>query len=199
MKLLTLFPHSVGQFKLNVDNKKILKHIKKLKYKKTHVKYTDSSSLISKDYSVLNQLPLLKKQILKSVQEYSNSHNYFHKKYKIQCSWCTLTKEKCFGQFHYHAHSFISGVYYPKKIKDCSIVFQNPFQNLFWNQDVKEHNYINSTEFTLPIEDNMLLLFHHYIKHKININLNSEDRYSIAFNVTPYCSLGYEDVQIKIS
>ena len=59
MKLLTLFPHSVGQFKLNVDNKKILKHIKKLKYKKTHVKYTDSSSLISKDYSVLNQLPLL--------------------------------------------------------------------------------------------------------------------------------------------
>jgi len=34
---------------------------------------------------------------------------------------------------------------------------------------------------------------------KININLNSEDRYSIAFNVTPYGSLGYEDVQIKIS
>jgi len=45
----------------------------------------------------------------------------------------------------------------------------------------------------------MLLLFHHYIKHKININLNSEDRYSIAFNVTPHGSLGYEDVQIKIS
>ena len=194
MTMIAMFPTTIGEFDLKVDNNKILDKLKKIKYKDTYVNNKEASALISDEYNVLKYFPSLKKQILKKVYEYSNEHKYMNEKYKIQCSWSTKTKPKAFSQFHSHSHSFFSGVYYPVAKRGFNISFQKPYDDtVFWDKYVQSYNYFNCSQFTLPVRDNLLLIFHSYLKHRIESNEAFEDRYSIAFNITPKGLIGYDD------
>ena len=57
----------------------------------------------------------------------------------------------------------------------------------------REYNNYNSTSWTVPVQQNRLLIFPAYIPHRIMRNSGKKIRYSLAFNVIPKGIFGWGD------
>jgi uncharacterized protein (TIGR02466 family) len=193
---MILFGEPVEIYNLNVDNKKILNDFKKFKYRKIPESIADFYGSIS--FNILDKLPSLKKQINLKVKDFIENVLEYETDFKITSSWTTKTLSNGKGHKHHHAHSFVSGVYYPFGHDEFKIKFHIKHFNKFWQFKIKNYNTINSRNWWLPIKDNTLLLFQSDLEHEININNSNIERYSLAFNVLPKGEIGFNDSKIKL-
>jgi len=101
-----------------------------------------------------------------------HDHEYIH-------SWINMTSNGTAQEWHTHANSHISGVYYHNTvIEHGGIIFKNPnpyvHMNLFPGNNPGIHFH--------P-EPNTLFLFPSWMEHKTDKNRSDSQRISIAFNV----------------
>jgi uncharacterized protein (TIGR02466 family) len=201
MNITTIFPETFGFNTLEVDSSKITNYINNLKFKEVEaVQERKGNSFMSLKLDVLEDLQELKEQITKNMNIFLYDVFKYTENFKIQTSWATKTLDNGFSHAHTHSLSFLSGVYYPKGHDSFNIKFYKKNEYSFWKMKNSEFNLYNSSEWTVNVTDNLLILFFSDLKHSIETNNSNETRYSIAFNASPIGKLGNptSDSQITI-
>ena len=178
-----LFSLPLMAMSLDIDNNKLLKHIKNISYKSNP---NSDKCYLSKSVKILDDKKLKKEKetFLKAIKEYLKLLGYTHD-FKILNSWSTKVKQNYQSQPHVHTNTWISGVYYTQD--NSSIRFiknwaNSSFFNLEFNNSI---NIYSATRWDLKVKKNTLLIFPSELQHKSQKNTLKYDRYSIAFNVLP--------------
>ena len=205
MKLTQQFPifaQPISVFELKVNSAEILKILAKAKWHKTiHLDADQDKKSWSTHRSFLTkQNSPCFSELLKEITAACHIHTKDVIQYvcdlKLTSSWGTKTQPEGFSSRHYHANSWISGVYYPHSSPSYSIRFHNP-RNFPFNTSPTSFNIYNSLTWTVPSATNRLLLFDSMLEHAILKNTSSQDRYSIAFNLLPAGPFGRGDSKIE--
>ena len=141
------------------------------------------------DYLPLDE-PVLQPLIQFIEKEAGNYSNVFKLKpssFKIDSMWININGYKDYNEERIHPKCFFSGVYYIHTPVNCgNIEFVRPNVYLMgeWQNDIfKEYNTSNSSFWQLPSKKDKCYLFPAYYKHKVRPNLNTEERYSLSFNI----------------
>ena len=106
----------------------------------------------------------------------------------ISSMWININGYKDSNIEHIHGDSIYSGVYYIHTPKDCGhIEFIRPDGDLMdcnWcNLNRLNYNSLNSNTWWLPSKTHTGYIFPSYYKHRVQPNLNTEERYSVSFNI----------------
>jgi uncharacterized protein (TIGR02466 family) len=155
----------------------------------------------TKSKNILDDFNDSKNIILKYFNYYKNDIlKYDNTNFIMTTSWGTKALKNSYCHYHSHKNSFFSGVLYlDNSIGSAPIEFDNeniiPTQVLF---DPSEWNIYNSTSWSIVPQNNMIIFFPSYLRHRIGLHKAKEPRYSIAFNFFPSGEIGYNDSFISI-
>ena len=101
----------------------------------------------------------------------------------ITNSWKNLTKPGDQHMIHNHTNSILSGcLYIRSSYIQPTISFTRgscPYMLAF---ETDEYTPFNALEWTIPVEDNNIIIFPSSIHHYVKPNTSSRERLSIAFN-----------------
>jgi len=139
----------------------------------------------SKDGFILEHegLERLKKVFLDNANLYAKEIMQVDNEIYITNSWVNVTTKDHQHILHNHTNSIISGVFYVKaSTSQPSISFNRMSPPFLLNVKSKKYNEYNSTEWNVPVEDNMLIIFPSLCYHYVKPNEKVDDRISIAFN-----------------
>jgi uncharacterized protein (TIGR02466 family) len=100
-------------------------------------------------------------------------------KVHITQSWLNLTAPNQQHHLHNHPNSFVSGVFYPKTVKNDTISFKNP--NIAAQTWLPEKGSTNSYMW-INVNAGDLLLFPSWLEHKVDTNITEDERISLSFN-----------------
>lgn len=169
-----------------IDNKKLLKEVKKIQSKDAGRTLTNLGGWQSNDIleDELKNHPEMQKMVLRSMEICLEIYKLWQISNTVYFDnmWINVNKEHDFNLKHVHPRSYFSVVYYPKTNDRAGDI-------LFYRPDTQEH-YIDSptpNEYTnkklqfRPVEG-MLLLFPSYLPHIVYPNQTNEERISIAIN-----------------
>ena len=144
--------------------------------------------------SLLNHNLIEDKHFNNLLYEISNNVKIFSKEYqleenkKLACSaaWVNISKQNNFQEFHNHANSHFSVVFYIKTKKNCgNIIFKNTeaFFDMFTLPVKKDsYNILNCKTYSVEPKDNMLLIFRSNLQHMVEKNISNSDRISLSAN-----------------
>ena len=200
---LPLFSQVISLFDLDLNHDKILRDMKKLKYREaplTRGRIMVKDTYATDDYRILNSFPVLKKEIGKACYEHIQNVLNLEVDFFIYSSWATRTGPKGFTLAHTHPNSWLSGVYYPHSHPSFEIKLAHPFSSLCQPR-IKEGrlNIYNSNSWTFPSLKGRLIIFPALVAHEILPYEAPYDRYSIAFNLVPKGPLGSHAESLNLS
>jgi uncharacterized protein (TIGR02466 family) len=119
------------------------------------------------------------------IQQYCKSVSWKHSDYRFIHSWMNMTQKDTYQEWHIHANSTISGVYYHNtSVEQGGIIFKNP--NPYVHLNVFPGLESHPAGIHFAPEPNTLFLFPSWMEHKTDRNRSDRDRTSIAFNITTY-------------
>ena len=178
-----LFSLPLMAVSLDIDNNKLLNHIKNITYRNN---IHSDKCYLSESVKILENKKLKKEKeiFLKAIKEYLKLLGYTQE-FKILNSWSTKVKQNYQSQPHVHTNTWISGVYYTQDNSSIRFVknwANSSFFNLEFNNST---NIYSATKWDLKVKKNTLLIFPSELQHKIQKNILKGNRYSIAFNVLP--------------
>lgn len=112
----------------------------------------------------------------------------------ITNSWVNRTTKNQQHFLHNHSNSILSGVYYIN-VDDSnpSITFNRMQSPFFLNFIPNEFTIFNSTEWTIPVENNTLIIFPSTMYHYVKPNETDNERVSLAFNTFVRGNIGYKN------
>jgi uncharacterized protein (TIGR02466 family) len=177
----------------------ILNLIKKEKFKDIDFPQNDEKnnlSEISKNFYLFEQTPylFLKSKILNYVNEFFKTILHYDKNdFVITTSWITKTSPGKYSQWHNHNNCFYSGVFYVDTDRNCGNISFQLFDNKRFSIESNVKTLYNSDNFSVPVENDRIVLFPSEVYHKINLNASNKDRWSIAFNIMPSGKIGNSD------
>lgn len=191
--ILPLFPEVVGIYNTSTDSNKIVKILEKSKWNVRNSGLGlqgDSGAYGGDDFNFFSKTPELKKHSKECVDHYIKEVLKWKTNYRITTSWATKVKPGGFAGTHFHANSWLSGVYYPIGDENFKIRFHDSKHKQWWNIPT-EYTINNSGTWNIPIvNDNTLIIFNSLLNHEILPNKSNKTRYSIAFNVFPKGFMG---------
>ncbi len=116
-------------------------------------------------------------QYAKSLLHIDN-HNFY-----ITNSWLNSTDTNQQHIIHNHSNSIFSGVYYIDVEDTVPLITFNRMQPPFLlNFIPKEFTIFNAMEWSIPVENNSLIIFPSTLYHYVKPNLQKKTRVSIVFN-----------------
>ena len=119
----------------------------------------------------------------------------------ITQSWLNVTKPHEFHHLHYHSNSIISGVFYIATVENDSLAFDDPNTKVkeMIKLEQKEFNMWNSSSWSIPVDNNKLVLFPSWLNHQVKLNPKATmDRISISFNTFVRGVLGSRDLSTEL-
>jgi uncharacterized protein (TIGR02466 family) len=186
-----IFTTAIYQTELNFDVNLLTDRVYKIYEENKNVKsdwYCDTWN------SLLNHNLIEDKHFNNLLYEISNNVKIFSKEYqidetkKLACSaaWVNISKQNNFQEFHNHANSHFSVVFYIKTKKNCgNIIFKNTeaFFDMFTLPIQKDsYNTLNCKTYSVEPKDNMLLIFRSNLQHMVEKNISNSDRISLSAN-----------------
>ena len=162
---------------------------------KSHISEGCSTEVIYGSHIGMNSLTLFNKyeNILSEfldfveiqIQQYCKTVDWRYTDYSYLHSWINISPTNSNQEWHTHANSTISGVYYHNTtMEQGGIIFKNPnpyiHMNLFPGLDS------HSAGIHFNPEPNTLILFPSWMEHKTDKNRSNMNRTSISFNVNTY-------------
>ena len=191
--IFPIFPEAVVYVsQIDVDKNKILEHTKQVSF----VKLSEGEGCYMSDTKVFDDLIFVKDEAKKHIEHYIKNIMFYNMNFKFLNSWFSKTEPKGYSTIHSHNNSFLSGVYYPEGSEGFTISFFKK-ADPFWDIEVDVVNDLNAKLQTLKINnDNTLILFPSYLRHKIDVNNSNKDRYSLAFNINPSGYVGGKDGRV---
>ena len=204
MKIYNLFPLTVMQDKINLENKErdiLINEIKRMKleteYKKTNFAWTGDTK--GHEFLFSNYLfSSLSAKISNSIIQYLKILEINTNKLDIyyQRSWATFTENKQSINFHTHSQSNISFAYYLSKPENSGgIIFRsNELQNevaknIFTSSKldkslINKPNQYNSDRSMFDLEQDSIIIFPSKTPHATMPNSSGKPRISISGDVT---------------
>lgn len=194
--IFPVFPHTIAIATLRDSevDEHALEYVRNLEYVGTAYEESHAKSRSSTCFSVLEDLPKLKRAILNRFQVLKNDY-LFHTRndFVITTSWSTKAEKGDYSKFHDHRNCFYSGVYYFDGDEDTGkIRFNNPYRKA-WFVESTRLNELNMNQMGVSPEKNMVVFFPSYMDHAIAEHRSEKTRYSIAFNLMPVGQVGKED------
>ena len=186
--LVDIFKTGIWKAKLNLNLSSLEKEIESIVKKDKGRKISNVGGYQTNDidYEKHAQLLFLSEIIKVNTRSYRDSVG-LNQNFKIDNMWININKYKDFNKSHLHPYSSISGVFYVKCPKDCGdIVLENnskDFLSYDWNPNIKTFTSYTSSDWSIPCEKNLLLLFPSYLRHYVQPNLAEEERISLSFNI----------------
>jgi len=119
----------------------------------------------------------------------------------ITQSWLNYTTVNQNHHAHYHANSFLSGVFYFKGDKEIDrISFQKPSQPGLLQVPSKQPNVYNIVNCNLEVDKATLLIFPSTIVHYVEQKKDDNERISLAFNTFVRGNIGHSNslTQLKL-
>ncbi len=120
----------------------------------------------------------------------------------ITQSWLNITKPGEWRWEHSHSNSIISGVFYISTEEGDNLQVFDPNQRLKDTITIspKEYNLWNSTNWSFLVNNNDLLLFPSWLRHRVDMRNESAttDRISLAFNVFAKGTFGDRDDKTEL-
>jgi len=98
-------------------------------------------------------------------------------------------------QFHRHTHhnNIFGGVLYVNELNNLfateraktfpHILFWNPRKNEQLNLTKDHQHPLNRYRFNVPVKKDLMIIFPAWIEHEVPMNVSSDDRVSISFNI----------------
>ena len=111
---------------------------------------------------------------------------------KISAMWININKRGVRNALHFHANSFLSGVFYLQikaKLEEGSLSFRNPNSMMMMSQWIspgliENFNPENVRGWQVCLSAGDLILFPSWLEHEVFPHNENEDRISISFNTT---------------
>lgn len=126
-------------------------------------------------------------KVSEKIQEHAKHLNSNYT-YKCNEAWLNTYTEKDYQEFHTHAGSVFSAVYYlnnPKK--GGRIFFENPVEpDMLPLRDISEYNTDNSSLCNYNPDNGTLIIFRSNIRHMVEPIETNETRATIALNYGYY-------------
>lgn len=120
--------------------------------------------------------------ITEHVNLFAKAHNS-NAVFKANTGWANIAKKGAYQEFHYHANSIFSAVYYPIVPENSGkIVFENPILDMYPIPKIKDRNELSYMQVGYTPKARDLIIFRSYMRHLVKSGTNSTDRMSIAFN-----------------
>jgi uncharacterized protein (TIGR02466 family) len=144
-----------------------------------------TGNLMSKNRYLLDceELTDLKNLFLEDIKTYVEQIMHIDKEIYITTSWLNIAGAGKQHNLHNHSNSILSGCYYiDVESSEPSINFSRMSQPFLFNLTAKTRNSFNSTEWSLPIRNNMLILFPSSCYHSVRANPTPNKRISISFD-----------------
>jgi uncharacterized protein (TIGR02466 family) len=135
------------------------------------------------------ELASLFSEVMTACQDYMNAQNVFVSASVSVQSWLNIFEPNAVESVHEHFGSFLSGCYYVDTPENCGeIVFKQEATRRAW---ASEYTHRLRTDFSGIAGDLLhapkageLLVFPSWLPHEVMRNRASENRISIAFNLT---------------
>ena len=103
-------------------------------------------------------------------------------KNKIVSMWINISGYKDYNREHNHSDCNFSGVYYIHTPNNCGNI-----EFIRHDRDrgipLSEFNNVNSASWWLLSQKHTCYIFPSYYLHRVLPNMNTEERYSISFNI----------------
>ena len=155
--------------------------------------FQNSGNTMSEDRYVLNNPDLkdLANVFLENIKQYADDIMGIDNEMYITTSWINSTNSNQQHNIHNHPISILSGSYYID-VEDSqpSISFNRMSPPFLFNMFPNKFNAFNSTQWTIPVRNNMLVIFPSSCYHYVNLNTNLKPRVSIAFDTFIKGSIG---------
>tara|TARA_R100000742_G_C4264026_1_gene81904 strand:+ start:520 stop:1080 length:561 start_codon:yes stop_codon:yes gene_type:complete len=179
------FPTPVYSEYLNLDVKDIAQYCLEMKSNTKSVQISNvggwQSPGLTGEHLLLNNLF---KSILDAAEIYRDAIDYKHP-LSIKNIWININGYKDYNIEHIHT-TVASGVFYVKA-QSGDLVLKHPARDLIdqnWmSSDLQTYTSYNSAVWRIPPEPNMLIIFPGWLSHRVESNLDKEDRISISFNL----------------
>ena len=105
----------------------------------------------------------------------------------ITCMWANITPPNNWHHMHIHANSLFSGILNIKTPANCGATFfQDPRLHMRMIEPTyTESNVLNSTEFHIPPQKGLMLMWPSYLSHAVQYGTanEDEDRIVVSFNI----------------
>jgi len=101
-------------------------------------------------------------------------------------SWININRYKDYNKSHFHRFSVLSSVFYVDVTDESSVItFETPniLQSSFEDPSYFNHRSgLTLTEISYPAQNNRLIFFPSWLKHRVAPNMSNNPRISIATN-----------------
>jgi len=197
-----IFPEPILEVKdIGVDQDRILNLYEKQEWGNTNADDDSDKFLkISNNLKVLKEAEELEKIFVGIINEYTKDIMRYKNRFYLTTSWFVKTEKNKISVLHNHGNAMISAVYYfgLSDTNKAKIVFEKPFLSQF---DLKpmEYNTLNCIGYDFEMENDSVLVFPSYLKHKVVRHENNEDRKSLAMNFMPKGIIGTGSTEIYLS
>lgn len=132
----------------------------------------------------VDEFKKLSQIVKRKVNELTNIHGSSYE-YDCQCSWFNSYNIGDYQEYHFHASSTWSAVYFLKSNSKCSpLVFENPLMTFDMLPIKNIKNYNDHSYNTVRIDpiENSLIIFRSYIRHMVPKKVLPDSRVTIAYN-----------------
>ena len=189
---LQLFPVVVQITKLDLNIDSIIEFCHEMKREdeegviKSNVSGWQSVNLVDEVYS--DEFSKLKTEIEVAINKYHFEIDFRKNlKQKLDNIWANINHRGALNELHVHPRSALSGTFYLTKNEEPTpIIFQHPCREMsqhYWGDyGIGKWSPINSGEFGLDAEPNILLVFPPWVWHRVSMNKGDKDRISLSFN-----------------
>lgn len=187
-----IFPVFLYQFKLDIDNQKILEECLQLReIDPNGVKFSNIGGWQSNNYCLLNIDRDLTPNIQTLAYNVTLAANDISRDYDLNVEfglegcewWININEKECYNVVHSHPGCEIIALYYPK------ISGNNDGTVTFIRTDGGQYNSLyegnnNELNHELVAEEGIIYLLPSQLLHFVKPNLSNDYRVSIAFNLT---------------
>lgn len=134
---------------------------------------------LSSDQTFNHLIDTIQNHLKKFVNEFGSNYEY-----KCKDSWINVNHKNTYQEFHSHANSTFSAVYYISTPPGSGkIIFENPTEpDMIPVKNISEETELSYKKCFYSPSDGTLLIFRSYLKHMVEIGNNDEPRITAAFN-----------------
>lgn len=126
----------------------------------------------------------LKQLVLEKIPEISDRLGLENTNCEIPSMWLNVYTENQFIHPHWHANSWLSGVYYPYGCESSPISFETPLPCPTLSPAVKRKTHFNQEIAEYRLRTESLLIFPSWLRH-YTVPTGPEEKLSVAFNIWP--------------
>ena len=203
MNIIDTFSLSpIGSFNYEGDMNVIIDYMNSIEYKESGGKTNHKS----KNHYVLDELDELHQFCKESSEEYCKEICDVDCGIDIQQSWFNINETGDSFTDHWHANSYLSGVFYilSDVNKGAPIRFHNTLRNFSYYPEPSGtmqdgRNKYTTNKIDVASIPGKLLVFSSMLSHSVPVNHSKESRVSLSFNTTPTRPFGSEDRLTRIT